>query len=254
MDIDALVSEICRRVQERVDAYEAQENKCGSSQCADMPKLLILTQSHGTVCHEALECPKLSEYYRTECALLKDYDCDMSEYEAVIAYTMTNEALGKIANGIFDSGYTRLFGQALLSGKKIFLPKEEVELLGYREMAPAPYYSRLEENLRLLQSSGVVVASNSELASLILTGRPADMRVACDTAAGGLGAAQQVSGREVMISKRVITEKDVMAAHADKASVIVVGEKAILTDLAREYANKRQIAILRQDSSSSVRG
>lgn len=251
MDIDALVSEICKRVQERVDAYEAQEDKCSSSQADDMPKLLILTGAHGTICHEALECPKLAEYYKAECALLKEYDCDLAKYEAVIAYTMTNEALGKIANGIFDSGYTRLFGEALLSGKKIFLPEEEIELFKYRDKAPALYYRRLEENLKLLQQSGVVIASNNEIQSLILTGQPAAAKEAANCC---VAPAEAAPGKEIVISKRVITEKDVTAAHGEKATAIVVGPKAILTDLAREYANKRRITILRQDSSSSVRG
>lgn len=101
MDIDALVAEICRRVQEKLD-------DCGevsaSVEGTPLPKLLVLTDAHGEECHKTLECRKLAEYYQTECALLKEYDCRIEEYEAVVAYTLTNEALGKIAWGSWTQG------------------------------------------------------------------------------------------------------------------------------------------------------
>ena len=80
-----------------------------------------------------LESKKLAECYRVECALLKEEDCDVASYEGVIAFTLTNEALGKIANGIFDTDYTRRFGTALLLGKRIFIAEEEVELYRYKD-------------------------------------------------------------------------------------------------------------------------
>lgn len=234
MDIDTLVSEICRRVQDKMEAFEEQEARCKSSQGQVNPKLLILTRAHGTRCHEALESSRLAEYYELDCALQEDYDCDIACYEAVIAYNLSNEVLGKIANGIFDNGYTRLFGEALLSGKKVFLPREEVELYQYRDKAPALYYKRLLSNLKLLMDSGVVIAPNQELQTIILTGNP------------GSNIPEE---KEICIAKHIITEKDITAAHEERAEVIAVDIKAILTDLAKEYANKQKIAIVRKDIS-----
>ena len=45
-------------------------------------------------------------------------------------------------------------------------------------------------------------------------------------------------GREFVISKKVITERDLIAAKEQKVCCVVVDQKAILTDLAREYAGK----------------
>lgn len=260
--LDILVNEICKRVQERLDALDMQGGRI--SEASDKPKLLILTQEHGTICHEALECPKLAEYYQTECALLKEYACDMQDYEAVIAYNLTNEALGKIANGIFDNGYTRLFGTALLTGKKIFIPEEEVELFRYRNQAPILYYRRLEENLKLLRGSGVVIAANKDLQSLILTGQPGESSSERTVVAEKPAAAPEkpvvseeqpeAEQKEICISKKVITEKDITAAHGEKALVVVVQPKAILTDLAKEYAKKHRMTIVRRDPASSQRG
>lgn len=244
MDIDALVTEICKRVQEKL---EAGTEEPASVEGTPLPKLLVLTDSHGEECHKTLECRKLAEYYQTECALLQDYNCRIEEYEAVVAYTLTNESLGKIAWGIYDNGYTRLFGRALLAGKKIFVPREEVELYQYREKAPGAYYQKIEQNLKLLLDSGVVIAPREKLADLLLTGE--------EPAAPSAPACEPVAEeKEYTLYKKVITEKDVTAADREKATAVVVPERAILTDLAREYARKRNMEIIRRDISVSKRG
>lgn len=157
-----MISEICRKVQERVAELEKEEASAEPAAVPsedNRPALLILAEDHGMRCHPVLESKKLAECYRVECALLKEEDCDVASYEGVIAFTLTNEALGKIANGIFDTDYTRRFGTALLLGKRIFIAEEEVELYRYKDTAPAGYYSRLEENLKFLQQNGVTHCS-----------------------------------------------------------------------------------------------
>ena len=112
-----MISEICRKVQERVAELEKEEASAEPAAVPsedNRPALLILAEDHGMRCHPVLESKKLAECYRVECALLKEEDCDVASYEGVIAFTLTNEALGKIANGIFDTDYTRRFGTALL--------------------------------------------------------------------------------------------------------------------------------------------
>lgn len=60
--------------------------------------------------------------------------------------------------------------------------------------------------------------------------------------------------KEITITKHIITEKNIIDAHQEKAAVVHVDAKAILTDLAREYAAKQRITILRGDSSLNSRG
>jgi len=75
---------------------------------------------------------------------------------------------------------------------------------------------------------------------LILTGRPPD--TACSDEVENPDLVQ----REISISKHIITEKDIAAAHREKAGIIKVEPRAILTDLAREYADKQKIMILKR--------
>ena len=124
MDTDALISEICRRVMEKAAALETQEQDTAGpagelEQDPGKPKILILTEKHGEICHETLENQILAGKYQTECALLKGEDCKAEDYEVILVYTLSNVALGKLAAGIFDCPFTRILGEALLQGKKI---------------------------------------------------------------------------------------------------------------------------------------
>lgn len=240
MNFDALVDEIVARVSAKI----AQQESCGSD--VGKPKLLILTEEHGSICHDMLESERLLSYYQTECALLKDYDCDMASYEAVILFGLTNEALARLAGGVCDTPFTRLAQKAILTGKKIFVLKEMVELYRYAETAPPAYYAVLEKQLALLQQAGVAICPLAELEDATLCGEAA----ACEPAASPAPCAAApcaAPGREVKIEKRVITERDLSAVYDKDVSVIHIGKRAILTDLAKEYAQARKVSLVRDE-------
>ena len=214
MELDAMISEICRKVQERVAELEKEEASAEPAAVPsedNRPALLILAEDHGMRCHPVLESKKLAECYRVDCALLKEEDCDVASYEGVIAFTLTNEALGKIANGIFDTDYTRRFGTALLLGKRIFIAEEEVELYRYRDTAPAGYYSRLEENLKFLQQNGVTIVPLDQLEAVVLGENVPEETEAAPKKEESTGEKEQpVSGATLRLEKRIITERRVI--------------------------------------------
>lgn len=262
MDMDALIDEICRRVLQKAAGLE-EADRAVPEEKKEMsglrPGLLILTAEHGTECHRMLEHEKLLEKYQTRCALLAEYQCPVSDCEAVIACSLTNEALGKIAHGIFDSGYTRMFGEALLSGKKIYVPEEEIELYRYRETAPKPFYDCLEANLELLKSSGVTVVPFAAIPELLLRedGENPETAKSCGQTESECRAAETADCgknpeqvKEAALLKKIITERDMAALGNEKVQRVIVGEKAILTDLAKEYAARHKIVIRRQEISS----
>lgn len=230
MDFNTLVEEIVARVARCVEEAEACD-------ITAKPKLLVLTKQHGTCCHELLESAALREHYTTECALLKEYDCDIDSYEAVVIYNMDNEALFKIAGGICDSPFTTLAVEAILTGKKVFVVSNEVALFDYKHTAPQAYYAMMLQKVELLEASGVVLCCYDDLESAIL-GAPCAPKAVCTQAAQ--------CEKVVDICKKVILEKDVTAAHADKATTIRIGAKSILTDLAKDYAHERNIKVIRE--------
>lgn len=239
MDFDRLVEEIVQRVAQKVAAAEAASG--ASASCGDRPGLLILTQQHGETCHAMLESSALKSCYRTECALLNEYQVDIADYEAVILFNLTNDALAKLANGVCDTPFTKLAQTALLSGKKVFLPQEEIELYRYAETAPKPYFDRLHAQLDLLLASGVVVCPSACLEEKILAGKEHPCTASCS----GASTAPKPTG-EIRFTKRVLTERDLSAVCNQSIATVRVDKKTIITDLAREYASARRVAIVRE--------
>ena len=64
MELDAMISEICRKVQERVAELEKEEASAEPAAVPsedNRPALLILAEDHGMRCHPVLESKKLAE-------------------------------------------------------------------------------------------------------------------------------------------------------------------------------------------------
>lgn len=249
MDHKELVELILARVVEKLAQNGAGSQGCpacgGPAPDDGRPGLLILTQEHGEECHHVLEDPRLTARYRTECALLRDYQVDLDEFEAVVIYEFTNEALCKLASGICDTPFTKLAQQALLAGKRVFVPTEELEAMRATSCKlPAPYCAMLQEKLALLTACGLTICSQQNLAGAILDG-------ACpaNPAPGAPAAAPEPCGcgpaKELCLDKRVLTERDVIAADKDEVTCIRTGEKTILTALAVEYAKSKGIRLIR---------
>lgn len=247
MDFNQLVDEIVKRVAEKIEAGEVAATSAQESACTEdaavpccKPGLLILTQEHGAICHAMLESERLLEYYRTDCALLKEYAVEMDDYEAVILFDLTNDTLARLAGGVCDTRFTALAQKAILKGKKIFIPEEAVELFQYAETAPSAYYQMLLGKLELLRQSGITICPAASLEDAILSGEVTPpvseaccAPISCDTR------------REVTISKRVVTERDLSAVCDRTVCAVHIGAKSILTDLARDYAQARDVAIIR---------
>ena len=246
MDYSKLVDEIARRVAAKLEdggrAKPAEEPQQGAGE--GKPRLLVLTQGHGAPCHEVLTSMNLLEYYHTECALTQDYQADPKDFEAIILFQLDCDALARLAGGVCDTPYTRLARRALLLGRKIFVPEEEIELLKYRDTAPAAYYQARLAQLTLLQQAGVTVCPAGHLEQAILSGETRPSAAAGETAAP---AAPAVSGgaQEITLSKHIVTERDLRQAKEDGVRTVRVSARAIITDLARDYARDREMTLVR---------
>lgn len=240
MDFSVLVDEIVKRVAEKLETADGVPG--GASQDAGAkPRLLVLTQEHDTICHEMLEHPRLTTLYRLDCAKLAEYACEVQDYEAVIAFDLTVDAMARLAGGVCDTPFTALAQRAILLGKKIFVPEEAVELLAMHKTVPSAYYQMLLEKLTLLKASGMVVCPGAALVDAILSGETA---AACTPACAPCTPAA-APGRAVAVCKKVITERDIAAVYGRDVGAVHVGRKSIVTDLAREYAAARGVLIVR---------
>lgn len=249
MERNELVELVLARVVEKL----AQRGVCEAQpQCAcesaddGRPGLLVLTQEHGETCHCILEDPDIRARYRTECALLHDYQVDLDRFEVVVIYQLTNDVLCKLASGLCDTPFTKLAQQAILSGKRVFVPTEELEVMLSACKLPAPYYAMLQEKLAMLTACGLMIRSQQNLAGAILdSGCCACAEPAAPAAELAPAPVPAAATKELCLNKRVITERDVTAADAEKVTCIHIGEKSILTALAAEYAKSKGIRLVR---------
>lgn len=243
----SLIDQVVARVVQKIRETETGDVPACCA-CADdgKPGLLILTQEHGEHCHQMLESAALREQYATKCALASDNQCTLEGVEVVILYQLTNEALAKLSSGICDTPYTDLAARALLLGKRIYVPKEEVELYDYASTAPAVYYAMLEEKLRILTASGVIICPEAELENAILQKAPVPKpEQPCCGEKPAQSSAAPAEAAAHTLTKRAITEQDLFALKKENITRVHISENAILTDLAKEFLTRNGMTVLR---------
>lgn len=246
MDQSMLIDEILARVAAKLAAAEdapgTGEDPAGEPS-AEKPGLLVLCQTEDQCCCQMLSSCALKERFNITCVCRPEETVDLSAQSCVVLCQLTNDVLSKLALGICDTPYTRLASQAILMGKRVYVLTEQVELYRYATTAPAPYYAALEAHLNLLTASGVVICSQSNL-ELALAGdaAPAAKQPECPAPApdpAPCGGAEKV----LELNKRVLTERDVSNAAADKVTCIRLPAKCILTALAKDCAKDRGIRL-----------
>ena len=234
MERTELVEEIVRRVTARLHELEGAEQADPSE---SMQGLLILTQAHGTACHSVLESEAVRRKWRVDCALQREYDVELADYDAVLLGDLSCGALDRIASGVGDCAFTRLAVQAILAGKKVYILTEGVELYRYRESAPAVYYKMLQQKLDFLQASGAVLCTQTDVGQLLTEKQPA--------AKLQVPPAEASNAKEKTLAKRVLTERDLIDAEKQGVACIRVGAGCIITALAKDLAAGRGITIIK---------
>ena len=228
-----------------------------------LPGLLVLTQDHGCFCHRLLESDRINAKFRTCCALSQEYQAELDDIDMVVLFGLTTEDMCKIASGITDTPYTKLAAKALLLGKKIYAPREEVELYQYPVGGLGSYQCMMQAKLTKLISWGLKICPLDKLEDCILEAVPAaEPEEACGSSCEAQEDEKEIceavceqeppkveeapAVKEITFSKRVITERDIIEANRDNVKVIHITERNILTALARDAASARNIRLVRE--------
>lgn len=267
MERNDMIEQIVSRVVEKL--VLAGETVTGSPEAPDpsLPGLLILTQDHGCDCHVLLESSRIKEKYNTCCALLEDNQVNLDGIDAVVLFNLTTDAMCKIASGITDTPYTKLAAKALLLGKKLYVPREEVELYEYPVGGLGSFQCMLQAKLTKLVSWGLKICPLAQIEDCILGEAPAaeteeescqscgsdqGLTESCEETSCGEAAAEECAEapaeeeKEITFTKKVITERDIIEANRDGVKVIRITERNILTALAKDAASARNIRLIRE--------
>jgi ethanolamine utilization protein len=217
-----------------------ENGTCDQSAAADEKRkvLLILTEDHGTDCHALLENSELNRAYDVQCALLSDYKIDMEQVDTVVLFNLTCANLSKLCSGMADTPYLNTALQAMMAGKKLLVSSDEIEYLKYEKSMPAPMWKKMSGDLDFLKSCGLTVVPADKLVCTAMN-RPAETCASAGTPAAADVCAKSES--EIVINRKVVTERDLIDAERAGATCIRVKQGCIITDLAKEAAARKNI-------------
>lgn len=212
------------------------------------PVLLLLPQEKNPAGMRApeeaqLDKELLAEKFDLLCARTIDYNPDWSHIDGVIAFGLTVESLGKIASGIMDDCYTKAMCQAILRGKPVYILRSQIELFQYEKSAPDAYLKKLQEHLTLLEESGLTAGEDGGLEAIIMHGNPEKVSKARPSPSL---PEHMDSGNQWGLTKHLVIESDLAEASRAGVKQITIAARAILTDLARDFAQGHNITIIRE--------
>lgn len=234
--------------------------------------LLILTEEEGSNGKAFLENSEITGRYNVQCAVLSDgssdNSIDMERIDTVVLYNLTCANLSKLCVGMADTPYLKAALQALMSGKRLLVSEDEIEYLRYRKNMPSPMWKRMSGDLEFLKSCGLTVVPSEKLVSAVID-RSAEKpdriamdksvekpdRIAMDKSAekmqteGNSSSGEnplsvdgcEACGKECIISRKAVTERDVIESVKAGTTCIRVRKDCIITDLARETAERKGI-------------
>ena len=246
MDMDLLIELAVRAVK----AYLEKEGITSAVQAErKVNSALILTEHH---CEECAVEKLDSELCKVTCALAQNYEVNVDDFDSIVLYNMTNSNLFKIANGCTDNKFLALAAEAILKGKRVIMVKEEVEILKYEETAPKALYNNIYKNLQILLDSGVELVAAEDVKDAICEGadapaEPAREEVkAVEAASAPLAAAPKAESDDsvLVLTKRVITERDIREAAAKHYKKVQLPEKPVITYLAKDTAFELGIELI----------
>ena len=246
MDMDLLIELAVRAVK----AYLEKEGITSAVQAErKVNSALILTEHH---CEECAVEKLDSELCKVTCALAQNYEVNVDDFDSIVLYNMTNSNLFKIANGCTDNKFLALAAEAILKGKRVIMVKEEVEILKYEETAPKALYNNIYKNLQILLDSGVELVAAEDGKDAICEGadapaEPAREEVkAVEAASAPVAAAPKAESDDsvLVLTKRVITERDIREAAAKHYKKVQLPEKPVITYLAKDTAFELGIELI----------
>ena len=229
MDITRLIGEIVRRVELAIIKHET----------AKMPKrkVLVISKDLNQSCPDLVTNKNFTESCDVDSVDINTQQVNLEGYSKVIVCDLDNDSLSKLTSGIFDNAYLKLIGSCIMQGKDIAIVEDDIEFLQYQDTAPKAFLAMFNHKLDTLREWGLEVRSLDDLTVSLCsrddTGDP-EKKVTQT-------APERVSGS--VITKRALTETDVINANFKHQDEILVSENTIVTEVAQDYARKHKIRI-----------
>lgn len=159
------------------------------------------------------------------------YDTSIREGDALIIPKLTLTMMANLANLNPSKDEETFILEMLMKGKKIYIFEEGLEYRRYKDTAPKQLYNKFLNFEKQLLNYGIeILNENLNVPSYhkeILSEQPVEI----------------IKGEK--ISKKVITEGDVRKLHEKGENIIMLGEKTILTPLAKDFVKMNHMEIVK---------
>ena len=231
MEITKLIGEIVRRVELAIIKHETSKTP--------KRKVLIISKDLNQCCPELLNNKNLIESCDVNSVDCNTQQVNLEGYAKVLICDLDNDSLSKLTSGIFDNPYLKLIGSCIMQGKNIAIVEDDIEFLKYQDTAPKPFLAMFNHKLDTLREWGLEVRSLDDLTVSLCshddTGSPEKKTAQT--------APERVSGS--VITKRALTETDVINANFRHQNEILISEGTLVTEVAQDSAKRRGITITR---------
>jgi ethanolamine utilization protein len=230
LEITKLIAKIVRQVELAIIRHETAK--------APRRKVLIVSKDLEQSCLSLENNQDLKDCCDVDSVDNNVQQVNLEGYSKVIVCDLDNDSLSKLTSGIFDSPYLKLIGSCIMQGKDIAIVEDDIEFLQYQDTAPAPFLAMFHHKLDTLREWGISVRSLDDLVcALCQKGDTAD-----DAFRGeAVTAPAPVAGS--VVTKKALTEADVINANFKHQKEILVSGDTIVTEVASEYGKKHGITI-----------
>lgn len=183
----------------------------------------------------------------------------LNDNSLIIVPSLTVNSASKVANCISDTIVTNIISKGLISGKKIIasinaccIDNEERKAI-YNDHTTQAYKNKLRNHLETIKSYGVILTTSENLAHKVnstmfknndfkskeINSTNTNLKTSSKTSYDTHQNLDSIKINEKVVSREAIFENR-------RYKTIIVGSKSLITDLARDEAEKYKIKLIKE--------
>lgn len=226
MDIEKIVQAITKEVLKQIDQREHLKEK------NDCKKVLILDTNY-----EAILNKLLGDHLSTGLLLynLEEYEKNQTieSYDYILLPCLSVDDLVNIATGVRSSLISKAVSDSLLYSKTVLILEEGLLFNRYRDTCNRAYFQMLENYRKCIEGFGIRICMENELVRVLINSPHST----------------DISKKQVDFqNKRLITESDLQKLFLTGCQEVLIGNKAMITPLARDYIKEKNIKLIRAEA------
>lgn len=229
MNTDSLINIITEEVLKRITMLSSENLKERSKRILILDSIANKNKyNHGEVISKYSDTKFLDDYSNKE---------GVDSFDYIIAPELSNNDLVSIAIGVSESEISKIIIDAILKGKKVIVLEEGMYYKKFKDTANKNFFSMLKGYEEKIISFGIEIVRKEELADCLDEEK---IKVSTETLNKEL---DQNQAKEIMITKRVICEREIEQLWKKGYRTIVVDKKSIITPLAKDFIRNYEINI-----------